>query len=270
LAAKYDTIGVDYADLRKPDPRIAARIDAALGGACTVLNVGAGTGSYEPTKRDVTALEPSSEQIRQRRSGAAPVVQGHAEALPFADNAFDAAMAVLTVHHWSDKAKGMAEMRRVSRGPLVILTFDPAQRGTWLTDYLPELVALDGAQMPGMADYETWLGPLEVTPVPIPHDCIDGFLYAYWRRPHAISTRASARRSRRSGSSTTWTPRWISSGAISTAAPGRRATETCSRGTTSTRATGWSSLADHRALARIQSSTTGAMRVRHLLPLKMP
>jgi SAM-dependent methyltransferase len=183
--AKYDTIGVDYADLRKPEPRIAALIDRALGQARTVVNVGAGTGSYEPTDRDVTAVEPSAEQIRQRPAIAAPAIQGHAEALPFADKSFDAAMAVLTVHHWSDQAKGMAEMRRVSRGPIVLLTFDPAQRGNWLGDYLPGLAELDDVQMPPLSAYEAWLGAVEIMPVPVPHDCADGFLYAYWRRPHA-------------------------------------------------------------------------------------
>lgn len=181
----YDVIGVDYANLRKPDARIAAYIEAALGAAQTILNVGAGAGSYEPADRNVTAIEPSAEMIRQRPAGAAPAIQGSAEALPFDDKSFDAVMAVLTVHHWSDKPKGMAEMRRVSRGPVVLLTFDPEHRGCWLTDYLPELVTLDERQMPAMEDYARWLGPVTTLPVPIPHDCSDGFLYAYWRRPHA-------------------------------------------------------------------------------------
>lgn len=185
MGTVYDTIGVNYSALRKPDRRIGARIDKALGSARTVLNVGAGTGSYEPVKRQVTALEPSMEMIRQRGAGAAPVVQGHSEALPFDDDSFDASMAILTVHHWSDKKKGLAEMRRVTRGPVVVLTYDPSFRGFWLADYIPELVALDEAQMPRMADYETWLGPVGISPVPIPHDCSDGFLCAYWRRPAA-------------------------------------------------------------------------------------
>ena len=185
MATRYDLIGVNYSQLRKPDPRIAAAIAVALGNAKTVLNVGAGAGSYEPADRQVTAVEPSAEMIRQRSSPAAQVVQGRAEELPFPDGSFDAAMAVLTVHHWSDQAKGMSEMRRVTRGPLVILTYDPAFRGFWLADYLPELVSLDEAQMPRMEDYERWLGPVEVSAVPIPHDCVDGFLCAYWRRPAA-------------------------------------------------------------------------------------
>jgi SAM-dependent methyltransferase len=185
MASRYDRIGVNYAELRKPDPRIAAAIEAALRDARTVLNVGAGAGSYEPSGRAVTAVEPSAEMIRQRRLPAAAVVQARAEALPFGDGAFDASMAVLTVHHWSDQPKGLAEMRRVTLGQIVVLTYDPAFRGFWLADYIPELVTLDEGQMPAMADYEAWLGPVEISPVPIPHDCTDGFLCAYWRRPAA-------------------------------------------------------------------------------------
>ncbi len=185
MRAAYDTIGVNYSDLRKPDPRIASAIQSALGPARTVLNVGAGAGSYEPADRHLTAIEPSMEMIRQRRVSAATVIQGQAEDLPFEDNSFDASMAVLTIHHWSDKAKGLAEMRRVTRGKIVLLTYDPAYRGFWLTDYIPGLVTLDEAQMPRMTDYETWLGPVEISAVPIPHDCEDGFLCAYWRRPAA-------------------------------------------------------------------------------------
>ena len=186
MGSAYDRIGLNYSELRKPDPRIAERIDRALGSAGTVLNVGAGAGSYEPAGRQVTALEPSIEMIRQRRAGTAPVVQGRAEQLPFDDDSFDAAMAVLTVHHWADKAKGLSELRRVARGPVVLLTYDPAFRGFWLADdYIPALIALDEGQMPDMAGYERWLGPVAIAPVPIPHDCTDGFLCAYWRRPGA-------------------------------------------------------------------------------------
>jgi SAM-dependent methyltransferase len=184
-ASSYDTIGVNYAALRKPDGRIGARIAAALGPARTALNVGAGAGSYEPDDREVVALEPSMEMIRQRPSSAAAAVRGRAEQLPFGDGAFDASMAVLTVHHWADQAKGLAELRRVTRGRIVIVTYDPAFRGFWLADYIPELVALDEGQMPPMSAYERWLGPVEVSAVPIPYDCRDGFLSAYWRRPAA-------------------------------------------------------------------------------------
>jgi SAM-dependent methyltransferase len=181
----YDTIGINYAELRKPDPRIAAMIHAALGSARTVLNVGAGTGSYEPADKDVTAVDPSLEMIRQRRTYAASVIQGRAEELPFADRSFDAAMAVLTVHHWSDQGQGLRELRRVTRGPVVILTYDPAFKHFWLGDYIPELIVLDEAQMPTIDMYEHCLGPVTIAPVPIPHDCTDGFLCAYWRRPEA-------------------------------------------------------------------------------------
>jgi SAM-dependent methyltransferase len=184
MTAKYDTIGRNYAALRRPDPRIAHIIENALGSARTVLNVGAGTGSYEPAGRSVTAVEPSRAMILQRSPTAAEAIQASAGSLPFADQSFDAAMAILTIHHWPDKRAGLQEMRRVTRGRIVLLTFDPAQR-PWLTDYLPELAALDEAQMPKMSDYERWLGPVKVTPVPVPHDCSDGFLYAWWRRPHA-------------------------------------------------------------------------------------
>ena len=180
MRTPYDTIGVNYADLRKPDARIERAIGKALGAAKTVLNVGAGTGSYEPADRQVTAVEPSVEMIRQRGPSAARVVRGYAENLPF-----DGSMAILTVHHWTDQRKGLKEMRRVTRGPVVVLTFDPSHRGFWLADYIPELVTLDEAQMPRMTDYRDWLGPVEIAAVPIPHDCTDGFLCAYWRRPAA-------------------------------------------------------------------------------------
>jgi SAM-dependent methyltransferase len=181
----YDTIGVDYATLRRPDPRIAARIEAALGPAQTVLNVGAGSGSYEPAGRVITAIEPSAKMISQRPESLATVIQGSAEDLPFDDRSFDAAMAVLTVHHWQDPVRGLREMRRVTRGLVVILTYDPAFRGFWLADYVPALVALDDERMPPLSLYQSALGPVEITPMPIPHDCVDGFLCAYWRRPAA-------------------------------------------------------------------------------------
>lgn len=184
MSALYDRIGDGYARLRRPDPRIAARLRAALGPARRVLNVGAGTGNYEPSGLDLVAVEPSREMIRQRPPGAAPCVQALAGALPFADGAFEAALAILTVHHWPDPAAGLAELRRVTRGRIVILTFDPAAR-PWLTGYLPGLAALDEAQMPALRTYADALGPLSVTPLPVPHDCTDGFLYAYWRRPEA-------------------------------------------------------------------------------------
>lgn len=198
MSALYDTIGINYVELRKPDHRIAAKISQALGTVRTVLNVGAGTGSYEPTDKQVTAVEPSIEMIRKRRASATPVIQASADSLPFEDKSFDAAMAILSIHHWPDKAAGLAEMRRVTRGPIVLLTFDPSSR-PWLTHYLPELVELDQRQMPKVSEYAGWLGSVRIEPVHVPHDCTDGFLYAYWRRPKAyLDPRI------RSGSSSFW------------------------------------------------------------------
>ncbi len=185
MDALYDRIGVGYSNLRKPDVRIADAIHLALGDAKSVLNVGAGTGSYEPTDLAVTALEPSTEMISQRPPGPAKAHQGIAEDMPFADDQFDAAMAVLTVHHWSDIKAGLLEMRRVAKDRLVILTFDPDSPYFWLADYIPEIVTLDKPIMPELSAFDQILGDTTVEVVPVPHDCTDGFLGAYWRRPHA-------------------------------------------------------------------------------------
>lgn len=185
MTALYDTIGVGYRRLRRPDPRIAASIHAHLGETRTLVNVGAGAGSYEPAGPMVTAVEPSAAMIRQRPHDAAVVVQALAEDLPFGDGAFDASMAILTVHHWNDARRGLREMRRVTRGRIVVLTFDPLMSNFWLLDYLPSLASLDSRQMPVMDDFEATLGPVERIAVPIPHDCVDGMLCAYWRRPAA-------------------------------------------------------------------------------------
>lgn len=181
----YDCIGLNYSDLRRPDPRIAAVIEAALGSAQTILNVGAGAGSYEPENRTVTAVEPSVEMMQQRTNKAAQLIVGRAEELPFEDDTFDASIAINTIHHWTDQRAGLLQMRRVTRGTVVILTFDPDHRGFWLEDYLPQLRQLDLQQMPTMKDYQAWLGPVQITPVLVPRDCLDGFLYAYWARPSA-------------------------------------------------------------------------------------
>ncbi len=184
MSALYDSIGINYAELRKPDPRIAKTIEQALGAAKVILNVGAGTGSYEPADRQLVAVEPSLEMIRQRRPSAARAIRATADELPFEDGRFEAAMAILTVHHWPDKEAGLREMRRVTRGPIVLLTFDPSHR-PWLTDYLPQLATLDETHSPQMSDYARWLGNVRISPLLVPHDCTDGFLYAYWRRPSA-------------------------------------------------------------------------------------
>ncbi|HEX5046393.1 MAG TPA: class I SAM-dependent methyltransferase [Gammaproteobacteria bacterium] len=182
--ALYDRIGVGYAALRRPDARLAARIDAALGECRSVLNVGAGAGSYEPADRLVVAVEPSAEMIRQRPGGAAPVVQASANELPFRDRSFDAALAILTVHHWPRRDRGLAEMRRVARERVVIFTWDPAHAGFWLLrEYFPEVLELDRPAFPSLREIEMTIGPAIVHPVPVPADCSDGFLGAYWQRP---------------------------------------------------------------------------------------
>ncbi|ASW53138.1 MerR family transcriptional regulator [Plantactinospora sp. KBS50] len=186
-ARLYDTIGSAYPATRRTEPRIAARIWEALGDARTVLNVGAGTGSYEPADREVTAVEPSAVMRAQRPADAAPCVAAAAERLPFPDRSFDAAMAVSTVHHWPDPAAGLREMRRVARR-VVVLTYDADDTGWrrrfWLTrDYLPEFADLL-AGWPSLADLTRTIGG-RAEPVLIPWDCVDGFFEAHWRRPEA-------------------------------------------------------------------------------------
>lgn len=183
--AIYDGIGEGYALRRRADPRIAAAIMSALGDARAIVNVGAGTGSYEPADRIVQAVEPSETMIDQRPAGAAPCVRASAELLPFEAGAFDAAMAVLTIHHWSDWRAGLREMRRVARRRIVLLSFDAEASNFWLTrDYFPDLMALDRRIMPKLSDLASELGEFHVAPVLVPHDCADGFLGAYWRRPN--------------------------------------------------------------------------------------
>ena len=147
--------------------------------------MGAGTGSYEPAELEVVALEPSSVMIAQRPEGACPAVQGTVENLPFADNTFDLTMGVLTMHHWSDWERGLREAARVAGGNVLLLTWIGFRQHFWLSDYFPQVTDLDNARFPPLEAYEKVLGALTVTPVPIPHDCIDGFMCAYWRRPEA-------------------------------------------------------------------------------------
>ena len=182
----YDRIGGQYREGRREEPRIAAAILAALGSASPVLNVGAGAGSYEPPDRLVVAVEPSAVMIRQRPPGAAPAVRAQAEALPFGDKTFGAAMAVLTVHHWGDRARGLAEVRRVTDGPVVLFVCDPRRSAWWLHHYFPASRRLEQRRETPLDQLERLLGlPLEVTPVSIPAECADGFNGAYWRRPRA-------------------------------------------------------------------------------------
>jgi SAM-dependent methyltransferase len=181
----YEAHGQGYALQRRTDPRIAAQVHAALGSARTVLNVGAGAGSYEPDGRHVLAIEPSAAMRAQRAESLAPAIRGVAEELPLDDRSVDAAMATVTVHQWSDAARGLRELRRVTRGPVVVLTFDgDALDRFWLADYVPELVAAERRRYPPIDAIRAQLrGSTHVEVVPIPIDCVDGFTEAYYARP---------------------------------------------------------------------------------------
>ena len=195
--ALYDSIGSGYAELRRPDPRIAAAIEAALGDAASVVNVGAGAGSYEPSDRTVLAVEPSEVMMRQRPAPprGARCVRGTAEALPLETGSVEAAMTVLSAHHWADLERGLGEMARVAQKRVVMLTWVPPPDAPpfWLTeDYFPEILAYDRRIFPGAELLAEALeracgrgATVRMAPVPIPHDCSDGFLCAYWRRPES-------------------------------------------------------------------------------------
>ena len=185
---RYDRIGTSYGQRRIADPRIGATIHDALGDATTVINVGAGTGSYEPVDRVVIAVEPSEVMLAQRPEGAAPVVQGVAEALPFPDRRFDAAMAILNLHHWSDRRRGLGELRRVAAGRVVVLTWDVrvSEEANWLlAEYMPGQIDVDRHWWTPFDQLAEVLGEVRIEVVQVPHDCTDGFFGAYWRRPEA-------------------------------------------------------------------------------------
>lgn len=187
MTSTYDRIGATYSASRRPDPRIAGRILKALGDVTSVVNVGAGAGAYEPADRFVVGVEPSATMVRQRAPGSAPVVQALAEALPFADGAFESALAVLTVHHWSDVPRGLDEVRRVARRRAVVLTWDQeVWESFWLIrEYLPCIRDLERTRAIPIRDLVSRFGGGRVLSVPIPHDCVDGFHGAFWRRPEA-------------------------------------------------------------------------------------
>ncbi len=186
--ADYGTIGPGYTGYRRPDPRIASAVAAALGDARTVVNVGAGAGSYEPATAQVTAVEPSAAMRAQRPAHLSPAVDATAESLPYGDDAFDAAMTTFSVHQWSDLTAGLREMRRVARGPVVVLTCDPALvRDFWLYEYAPLVLDTEARRFPAVRDITDALGGhATVTPVPIPADCTDGFNEAYYARPERL------------------------------------------------------------------------------------
>jgi SAM-dependent methyltransferase len=191
----YERGGQHYAVRRRTDPRIAAIVHAALGPARTVLNVGAGAGSYEPDDRYVVALEPSASMRAQRSVHAAPALNGVAEHLPFDDASFDAAMATVTIHQWRDAEAGLREMRRVARGPVVVLTFDgDALDRFWLADYVPELIEAERRRYPAIEVIGATLGTgATVGAIPVANDCLDGFTEAYFARPEAFLEEATRR-----------------------------------------------------------------------------
>jgi ubiquinone/menaquinone biosynthesis C-methylase UbiE len=195
--AAYDELGLNYADFRRADPRIEAKVWAALGDARSVVNVGAGTGSYEPRDREVIAVEPSPLMIAKRPPGAAPALKGVAEALPLDDRSVDAAMAILTIHHWSDLEAGLDEMRRVARKRIVLLTIDAAKNSEiWtLAEYFPEAMALEEEVMPSIASLEASLPGAIIETVPMPSRCRDEFTSALWDRPELFLEPATLRAS---------------------------------------------------------------------------
>jgi SAM-dependent methyltransferase len=186
--ANYGVIGSGYTNYRQPDPHIAEFIRAALGNAKTVLNVGAGAGSYEPVDRQVTAIEPSASMRAQRPAHLPNAIDGTAEQLPFADQSFDAVMATFTVHQWSDLERGLSELRRVTRGPVLVLSCDPdLLERSWLHAYAPEMIAVEARRYPAMDRIAAALGGnVEIKAVPIPLNCIDGFGEAYYGRPERM------------------------------------------------------------------------------------
>lgn len=186
-APAYDRIGIGYSDVRRADPRIETAIREALGDARTVLNIGAGAGSYEPTDREVIAVEPSPAMIAQRPADAAPAIQGVAEAIPLDDKSVDATMGVFTMQHWDDIDDGLDEVVRVTRQRIVFLTLDlDVTAQMWLCrDYLPEIIEHDRKAFPTITHLQTVLPNVQIETIPVPADCTDGFLVALWSRPEA-------------------------------------------------------------------------------------
>ena len=182
----YDEIGKNYAVTRQTDPKIAAPLWAELRGATRIVNIGAGTGSYEPEQVDLVGVEPSARMIAQRPPGSRPVVQAFAEQLPFADGSFSHTLTVLSMHHWLDRARAFNEIKRLTTAKFVAISWDPTADPFWLTrDYFPEIHAMDQAIFPTVAELAAHFDLLEVRPLLIPHDCQDGLLAAFWRRPAA-------------------------------------------------------------------------------------
>lgn len=184
MKSKYDVLGTDYATKRKSDPRIQHQIFEKLKNADKILNIGAGTGSYEPIDKNLVAIEPSMEMIKQRSADAHPVIQGSAESLPFPDNSFSHGLTILSMHHWTDRITAFKEINRVVTDQFIAVTWNPESKPFWLTkDYFPEIYDIDKVIFPSISQMESHFESISVEPLLIPEDCIDGFLAAYWKRP---------------------------------------------------------------------------------------
>ncbi|MCR9249115.1 MAG: methyltransferase domain-containing protein [bacterium] len=182
----YDKIGINYSSQRQTDPRLAAQLHKELEGATKILNIGAGTGSYEPKNMDLIALEPSQEMINQRKPGSHPVVQGFADNLLFEKDSFSHTMTVLSMHHWQNRAKAFEEINRVTTDKFVAISWNSDINPFWLTrDYFTEIFEIDQDIFPDLEELHNHFDNVKITPLMIPEDCIDGFLAAYWKRPEA-------------------------------------------------------------------------------------
>ncbi len=185
MNVNYNQLAESYRKYRKPDPRIAERILFHIEGAKQILNVGAGIGSYEPNGPDIVALEPSYGMILQRNNSQVNLIQGIAEQIPFKNNIFDVSMGILTIHHWSDITLGLKEMARVTKNKIILLTWIGYGNDFWLENYIPEITGIDFNLFPTLEELESILGNTLIETLEIPHDCSDGFMCAYWRRPEA-------------------------------------------------------------------------------------
>lgn len=182
----YDQIGINYSTQRQTDPRLAAQLHKELEGASKILNIGAGSGSYEPENIDLIALEPSLEMINQRKPGSHPVVQGFTDDLPFEENLFSHTMTILSMHHWQNRAIAFDEINRVTIDKFVAISWNSDSNPFWLTqDYFPEIFEIDQGIFPDLEELQNHFDNVKITPLLIPEDCIDGFLAAYWKRPEA-------------------------------------------------------------------------------------
>lgn len=191
MAAIYDDIGVNYSVTRRTDPKIAQQLYAELAGATRIVNIGAGTGSYEPENVELVAVEPSAEMIAQRKPGSYPVEQASAEKLPFADNSFSHAMTVNSMHHWSNRPLAFSEINRVATEKFVAITWDPHAEPFWLPrDYFPEIYETDRRIFPDLDELKDYFDEVKMVPLKIPNDCQDGLFAAFWQRPQAYLSSA--------------------------------------------------------------------------------